>query len=127
MRNGTTTPPGYVLPYRPSWQGGWNIRSVVGAAVAFVLAASTATEWLAIQLNNPVEMGDSILWVRGTAIFQPFAALVLWKHFAGSQLISSGVRKDQPTSATSERYSRSSRGTKSLSMNLPQNWHRRTT
>ena len=27
-------------------------------------------------------------------IFQPFAALVLWKHYAGSRLISSGVRKD---------------------------------
>ena len=94
MKNGTTAPPGYVLPSRPSWQGGWNIRSVVGAAIAFVLAASAATEWLAIQLNNPVEMGYPILWVRGTAIFQPFAALVLWKHYAGSRLISTGVRKD---------------------------------
>ncbi|MGD0789991.1 MAG: type IV secretory system conjugative DNA transfer family protein, partial [Terracidiphilus sp.] len=94
MRNGTTAPPGYVLPNRPSWQGGWNIRSVVGAAVAFTMAASAATEWLAIQLNSPVEMGDPILWVHGTAVFQPFAALVLWKHFAGSRLISAGVRKD---------------------------------
>ena len=94
MKNGTTAPPGYILPNRPSWQGGWNIRSVVGAAIAFILAASAATEWLAIQLNNPVEMGYPILWVRGTAIFQPFAALVLWKHYAGSRLISSGVRKD---------------------------------
>ena len=94
MKNGITAPPGYVLPNRPSWQGGWNIRSVVGAVIAFVLAASAATEWLAIQLNNPVEMGYPILWVRGTAIFQPFAALVLWKHYAGSRLISSGVRKD---------------------------------
>ena len=49
---------------------------------------------LLMQLNNPVEMGDPLMWVRGTAIFQPFAALVLWKHFAGSRLISSGVRKD---------------------------------
>jgi hypothetical protein len=71
MKNGTTAPPGYVLPNRPSWQGGWNIRSVVGAAVAFVLAASAATEWLAIQLNNPVEMGYPIVWVRGTARRQP--------------------------------------------------------
>ena len=94
MKNGTTAPPGYVLPNRPQWQGGWNLRSVVGAAVAFALAASAATEWLAIQLNNPVEMGNPILWVRGTAVFQPFAALVLWKHYAGSRLISSGVRKD---------------------------------
>jgi type IV secretory pathway TraG/TraD family ATPase VirD4 len=58
------------------------------------MAASAATEWLAIQLNSPVEMGNPILWVHGTAVFQPFAALVLWKHFAGSRLISSGVRKD---------------------------------
>jgi len=94
MKNGTTAPPGYVLPNRPSWQGGWNIRSVVGAVTAYVLTASAATEWLAIQLNNPVEMGHPILWVRGTAIFQPFAALVLWRHYAGSRLISSGVRKD---------------------------------
>jgi type IV secretion system protein VirD4 len=27
-------------------------------------------------------------------VYQPFAALDLWKHFAGSRLISSGVRKD---------------------------------
>ena len=43
MKNGTTAPPGYVLPNRPRWQGGWNIRSVVGAVIAFVLAASGAT------------------------------------------------------------------------------------
>ena len=59
MKNGKIAPPGYVLPNRPQWQGGWNIRSVFGAAVAFTMAASAATEWLAIQLNNPVEMGDS--------------------------------------------------------------------
>ena len=94
MRNGTTAPPGYVLPSRPRWQGGWNIRAVVGAVLAFVLAASASTEWLAIQLNNPVEMGDPLTWIDGTAVFQPFAALVLWKHFAGSRLISSSVRKD---------------------------------
>jgi len=94
MKNGKIAPPGYVLPNRPSWQGGLNLRSVFGAAVAFTTTASAATVWLAIQLNNPVEMGNPILWVRGTAIFQPFAALVLWKHYAGSRLISSGVRKD---------------------------------
>ncbi len=94
MKNGKIAPPGYVLPNRPRWQGGLNLRSVFGAAVAFTTTASAATEWLAIQLNNPVEMGNPILWVRGTAIFQPFAALVLWKHYAGSRLISSGVRKD---------------------------------
>ncbi len=94
MKNGKIAPPGYVLPNRPRWQGGWNIRSIVGAAIAFAATASAATEWLTVQLNNPVEMGNPILWVRGTAIFQPFAALVLWKHYAGSRLISSGVRKD---------------------------------
>ena len=94
MRNGTTAPPGYVLPSRPRWQGGWNLRSIIGAVLAFVIAASAATEWLAAQLKNPVEMGDPLIWVRGTAIFQPFAALVLWKHFAGSRLISSVVRID---------------------------------
>ena len=94
MMNGKIAPPGYVLPNRPRWQGGLNLRSVFGAAVAFTTTASAATVWLAIQLNNPVEMGNPILWVRGTAIFQPFAALVLWKHYAGGRLISSGVRKD---------------------------------
>ena len=94
MRNGTTAPPGYVLPSRPRWQGGWNVRAVIGAALVFVAAASASTEWLAIQLNNPVEMGDPLTWIDGKAVFQPFAALVLWRHFAGSRLISSGVRKD---------------------------------
>ena len=94
MRNGTTAPPGYVLPSRPRWQGGWNIRAVGGAALAFVLAASASTEWLAAQLNNPTEMGDPLTWIDGTAVFQPFACLVLWKRFAGSRLISSNVRKD---------------------------------
>src|SRR6202012_275172 len=94
MINGTTAPPGYVLPSRPRWQGGWNVRAVLGAVVAFVLTASAATQWLAAQLNNPVEMGDPIVWFQGAAVFQPFAGLVLWKHFAGSRLISSSVRKE---------------------------------
>ena len=94
MNNGTTAPPGYVLPSRPRWQGGWNVRALLGAVVAFVLTASAATQWLAAQLNNPVEMGDPIVWFHGAAVFQPFAGLVLWKHFAGSRLISSAVRKE---------------------------------
>jgi type IV secretion system protein VirD4 len=94
MNNGTTAPPGYVLPSRPRWQGGWNIRALLGAVVAFVMAASAASQWLAAQLNNPIEMGDPILWFRGVAVFQPFAGLVLWKRFAGSRLISSSVRKE---------------------------------
>ena len=94
MNNGTTAPPGYVLPSRPRWQGGWNVRALLGAVVAFVMAASAASQWLAAQLNNPVEMGDPIVWFHGVAVFQPFAGLVLWKHFAGSRLISSAVRKE---------------------------------
>ncbi len=39
-------------------------------------------------------MGDPIVWFHGAAVFQPFAGLVLWKHFAGSRLISSAVRKE---------------------------------
>src|SRR5271154_3272686 len=94
MNNGTTTPPGYVLPSRPRWQGGWNVRALLGAVVAFVFTASAATQWLAAQLGNPVEMGDPIVWFHGSAVFQPFAGLLLWKHFAGSRLISSSVRKE---------------------------------
>lgn len=94
MNNGTTAPPGYVLPSRPRWQGGWNVRALLGAVVAFVMAASAASQWLAAQLNNPIEMGDPILWFRSVAVFQPFAGLVLWKRFAGSRLISSSVRKE---------------------------------
>ncbi len=94
MNNGTTAPPGYVLPSRPRWQGGWNIRALLGAVVVFVMAASAATQWLAAQLNNPVEMGEPIVWFHGTAVFPPFEALVLWKHFAGTRLISSTVRKE---------------------------------
>jgi hypothetical protein len=94
MNNGTTAPPGYVLPSRPRWQGGWNVRALLGAVFAFVMAASAASQWLAAQLNNPVEMGDPIVWFHGVAVFQPFAGLVLWKHFAGSRFISSAVRKE---------------------------------
>jgi type IV secretion system protein VirD4 len=94
MRNGTTTPPGYVLPARPRWQGGWNMRALVGALLAFVAAASAATQRLAGRLNNPIEMGQPLFWFHRTAIFQPFSAVLLWKHFAGSRLISSAVRKE---------------------------------
>src|SRR5260370_30133831 len=58
------------------------------------MAASAASQWLAAQRNNPVEMGDPIVWFHGTAVFQPFACLVLWKHFAGSRLITSAARKE---------------------------------
>ena len=61
MRNAKIAPPGYVLPNRPGWQGGWNFRSVCGAVVIFVLNASASTEWLAVTLGNPVEMGYLIL------------------------------------------------------------------
>ena len=94
MRNGRIAPPGYVLPNRPQWQGGWNLRSLFGAVLAFTLAAGAATQWLAVQLHNPVEMGEPIFRIHGTLVYQPFAALVLWKHFAGSRFIGSGVRKD---------------------------------
>jgi hypothetical protein len=39
-------------------------------------------------------MGEPLIWVDEKAVFQPFASLVLWKHYAGSRLISSGVCKD---------------------------------
>ena len=94
MMNGKIAPPGYVLPSRPRWQGGWNLRSLFGAVLAFTLVAGAATEWLAIELHNPVEIGEPIFRFGNTPIYQPFAALILWKHFAGSRLIGSGVRKD---------------------------------
>jgi type IV secretion system protein VirD4 len=34
------------------------------------------------------------VWFHGVAVFQPFAGLLLWKHFAGSRLISSAARKE---------------------------------
>ena len=94
MRNGVTAPPGYVLPRRPQWQGGWNLRALVGAFAAFLLASSAATEWLASELHNPIEMGEPLVWFHGVAIFHPFATFALWRRFAGSRLISSVVRKD---------------------------------
>ena len=84
MNNGTTAPPGYVLPSRPRWQGGWNVRALLGAVVAFVMAASAASQWLAAQLNNPVEMGDPIVWFHGVAVFQPFAGLKAKFRFFGA-------------------------------------------
>ena len=83
MKNGRIAPPGYVLPNRPSWQGGWScpIPRNWGLQLPFSLAASAATEWLAIQLNNPVaRWAIPSCGYAGTAIFQPFAALVLWKQ-----------------------------------------------
>jgi len=94
MKNAKIAPPGYVLPNRPGWQGGWNFRSVCGAAMIFVLTASASTEWLAVTLGNPVEMGEPIFWFRGVGIFQPFAGIRLWSRYAGSRLISSAVRRD---------------------------------
>lgn len=87
-------PPGYVLPKRPRWQGGWNLRAVAGAFSAFVLASWAATEWLARELRNPIEMGEPLIWFHQVGVFQPFAGFALWKRFAGSRLISSIVRKD---------------------------------
>ena len=94
MRNARITPPGYVLPNRPGWQGGWNLKSVVGAMLAFLLTASASTEWLAMSLGSPVEMGEPLFWFRGVAVFQPFAGIVLWRRYAGSRVISGVVRKD---------------------------------
>ena len=94
MRNGVTAPPGYVLPKRPRWQGGWNIRAVAGAFFAFTLTSCTATEWLAWELHNPIEMGEPLVWFRRIGLFQPFASLALWRRFAGSHVIGSTVRKD---------------------------------
>jgi type IV secretion system protein VirD4 len=94
MGKGVTAPPGYVLPKRPGWQGGWNLRAAFGALVAFGLVSSAATEWLAWKLNSPSELGEPLTWCHQVGIFQPFAALVLWKRFAGSRLVSSAVRRD---------------------------------
>ena len=94
MRNAQIAPPGYVLPRRPGWQGGWNFKAVCGAAVVFVLTASASTEWLAMTLGNPVEMGEPLFWFRGVGVFQPFAGIRLWSRYAGSRLISSEVRRD---------------------------------
>jgi hypothetical protein len=33
MRNAQIAPPGYVLPSRPGWQGGWNLKAVCGAGL----------------------------------------------------------------------------------------------
>jgi type IV secretion system protein VirD4 len=94
MRNGVTTPPGYVLPRRPRWQGGLNLKALAGAFAAFTLTAWAATEWLARELHSPVEMGEPLFWFHRTGVFWPFANLALWKRYAGSRLIGSAVRKD---------------------------------
>ena len=39
-------------------------------------------------------MGEPLFRFAGTPVYQPLAALMLWKHFSGSRLISSGVRMD---------------------------------
>ena len=94
MRNAEITPPGYILPNRPGWQGGWNLKSVLGAVLVFLLTASASTEWLAMSLGSPVEMGEPLFWFSGVPIFQPFAGIELWRRYAGSRAISGAVRKD---------------------------------
>ena len=94
MRNAKITPPGYVLPNRPGWQGGWNLKSVFGAIIVFLLTACASTEWLAMSLGIPVEMGEPLFWFRGFPVFQPFAGIELWRRYAGSRAISGAVRKD---------------------------------
>jgi len=95
MKKWNDTPPGYVLPNRPPMAGrleSFDRSSEQQLHLFWPLAPQPSG--LAIQTQQSVEMGNPILWVRGTAVFQPFAALVLWKHYAGSRLIGSGVRKD---------------------------------
>lgn len=87
-----TTPAGYVLPKRPRWQGGWNLKAVFAAVLALVSVAAGATEWIAIKLNNPVELGEPLFTFRGTGIFPPFAALKLWIRFAASPRITKEAR-----------------------------------
>ena len=95
MKNGKIAPPGYVLPNRPRWQGGWNLRSLFGAAVCLHAGRQRRNRVARDSTQQPRRDGRSAsFWFHGTAVYQPFAALVLWKHFAGSRLISSGVRKD---------------------------------
>ncbi len=94
MRNGVTAPPGYILPKRPRWQGGWNVQAVGGALATFVLASWTATEWLASALRSPVEMGRPWVWFHSLGGFQPFESFAMWRRFAGSRVVSSAVRKD---------------------------------
>lgn len=88
------TPAGYVLPRRPRWQGGWNLKAVFAGAWAFVVVSFGATEWLAAALSNPMELGESLFVYRGVGVFPPFGALKLWIRFAGSPQISKQVRKD---------------------------------
>src|SRR3954454_7138050 len=92
MANKRATPPGYVLPRRPRWQGGWNISSVLGALLMILLTVWGATEWTAYKLHYPIELGRPLALVRGIPIFQPFGGLLLWIHFASSRFLHSDVR-----------------------------------
>lgn len=92
MAEKRATPPGYVLPRRPRWQGGWNISSVLGALFMSLLMSWGATEWTAYQLHDPVELGQPLAIVHGIPLFEPWGALLLWVHFASSRFLSSDVR-----------------------------------
>src|SRR5215475_11546079 len=72
------TPAGYVLPRRPRWQGGWNLKSVFAAALAFGVVSFGATEWLAAALSNPVELGEPLFVYREVGVFHPFEPLSPW-------------------------------------------------
>ena len=73
------TPVGYVLPRRPRWQGGWNLKAVFAGAFAFAAVSLGATEWLAAALSNPMELGEPFLVFCGVGVFPPFGALKLWE------------------------------------------------
>lgn len=89
-----STPAGYVLPRRPRWQGGLNLKSLFAAGLSFTAVAQTATEWIAFKLNNPIELGNPIYTYHGLGIFQPFGALKLWIRYAGSPRILSEARRE---------------------------------
>ena len=92
MAKKRATPPGYVLPRRPRWQGGWNVSSVLGAFLMMVFTLWGATEWTAYKLHYPVELGQPLAVVSGFPLFQPWGALLLWVHYASSRFLSSDVR-----------------------------------
>ena len=84
--------PGYVLPKKPRWGGGWNLGAVFGGLLAFTVASSAGTQWIAEKLHQPIELGKPLFFAHNTFFYNPFAVFLLWSHYAGFRVLPGHTR-----------------------------------
>jgi type IV secretion system protein VirD4 len=86
------TPPGYVLPKKPRWGGGWNLGAVFGGLLAFTLLSGIGTQWIADKLHQPLELGKPLFFAFHTFFYNPFGVFKLWSHYTGLRTLPGNVR-----------------------------------